>query len=765
MRRVYTDFRPITDSTNYDYRWVKSYGDISPDAATAIKETFDGKFVVAGFTESFGAQGSDVWILKLMRNGSIQWQKRYGGPGRDIAYDIEQTNDLGFIVVGSTDSFGSASSDVWVLKLDPDGEIEWQKRYGGSHADVAYDIEKTNDGGFIMAGETGSFGASSDGYNNSDVWVLKLDPDGNVQWQKRYGRDRMDRANSIRQTSDGAYVVAGSTQVPTEEDGWYVDNAWVLKLSEEDGEIVWQRVYGSGYYSGLNSVVESSDGNLVVAGWAPMQALVYKIHAADGGMLWRRLYDLPDRAAHHFFSANALQKTRSGYVVAGLSSDYFSHHKFTFEANNSEILVFQIDQDGYPIWHKTYGKLDEPGKSFNTWSMVVDSKGGIAVAGTSFVDDDEVQSAYVLRFRDDIPNCDGLQTWGEMRVIDYGGDEGETLHHVGADTTASANTTHAHPVRTDTTSEVDCYYAVYPPIYVFEGTFCEDPSNADFCSLCESENFASVLSLCEGVGGPAVPDPNTYFRPFSYLDEVLITRSGFSFTKHTNKRKKASHMNELRHAIAPLLTRAGYEGVSQKRLKHIEALFRKAPSEIYYDQARKVALLRELKNANALSPPLLVMLIEALNAAELDVSVPQLASVDINEGEYTATDVQGVAWAAFTDVEKAGRITLRINDDIPAPAPGFIPGWPRASYSFDFGGSLAKDGYVDISFYIGGIHFFRNLSTLHILEWDGKSYTDITTNVDVRRGVISGRTEKLKAYVIMNAMPGRHKSLSNISAK
>jgi hypothetical protein len=155
--------------------WAKTYGGGYSDVARSIQQTSDGGYIVAGWTLSFGAGGLDFWVLKLDASGQVQWQKTYGGGYSDVARSIQQTSDGGYIVAGWTLSFGAGNYDVWVLKLNASGNVVWQKTYGGGSDDYAESIQQTSDGGYIVAGETWSFGAGS-----ADFWVLKLDANGNV---------------------------------------------------------------------------------------------------------------------------------------------------------------------------------------------------------------------------------------------------------------------------------------------------------------------------------------------------------------------------------------------------------------------------------------------------------------------------------------------------------------------------------------------------------------------------------------------------------
>ena len=187
-------------------QWSKTYGGSDWDEAYAVQQTRDGGYIVAGHTESYGVNNDDLWVLKLNLQGSVIWQKTYGGVTSDIAYSIQQTTDDGYIVAGSTTSFGEGAQDMWILKLDSMGNISWQKAYGGGNTDNAWSIKQTGDGGYIVAGTTFSFGTG-----NYDIWIVKLGQNGTPSWQKTYGSGGNDIAYSIQQTTDGGYIVAGYT--------------------------------------------------------------------------------------------------------------------------------------------------------------------------------------------------------------------------------------------------------------------------------------------------------------------------------------------------------------------------------------------------------------------------------------------------------------------------------------------------------------------------------------------------------------------------
>ena len=237
--------------------WQKTYGGATSwDYANSVQQTSDGGYIVAGFTRSFGAGNGDAWVLKLDADGAVVWQKTYGGAESDTAGFAQEITGGGYIVAGYTRSSGAGEGDAWVLKLDADGNVIWQKTYGGTGNDFATFARQTTDGGYIVGAGTASSGAGE-----GDAWVLKLDADGNVIWQKTYGGADDDNINSIQQTTDGGYVVAGSTK----SFGRGLDDAWVFKL-DGNGNVTWQKVYGASDSDAVFSIQQTTDGGYIVGG-------------------------------------------------------------------------------------------------------------------------------------------------------------------------------------------------------------------------------------------------------------------------------------------------------------------------------------------------------------------------------------------------------------------------------------------------------------------------------------------------------------------
>jgi hypothetical protein len=233
----------------YYNNWQKTYGRGVNDKAHSIQQTNDGGYIVTGVI--YG----DVYVIKLDEKGNKIWEKTFGGKGDDGAYSIQQTNDGGYIVAGETTSFGAGNNDVYIIKLDENGNKVWEKTFGGIENDEALSVQQTNDGGYIVAGRTISFGAGE-----YDVYIIKLDENGNKIWEKTFGGKGDDVAFSIQQTKDGGYIVAGYTN----SFGEGGDDVYIIKL-DENGNKVWEKNHNKDYSDGSYSIKQTIDGGYIVA--------------------------------------------------------------------------------------------------------------------------------------------------------------------------------------------------------------------------------------------------------------------------------------------------------------------------------------------------------------------------------------------------------------------------------------------------------------------------------------------------------------------
>ncbi|MCY7411319.1 MAG: T9SS type A sorting domain-containing protein [Chitinophagales bacterium] len=275
-----TDFCVLRLDAQGNLLWRKSLGGSEEDWGFSIKECFDGGFIFVGYSKSndgdlWKNNGDwDYWVVKLDVAGVIEWQRSFGGDKSDEAYAVVQTNNGDFVIAGGTHSANSdvtgnhGNSDVWLVKLDAYGTLLWQKCFGGSGDDFAYAIENTIDGGLIVVGESASNdGNATNNNGSSDYWILKLDVNGNLLWQKSYGGSDYEMATSVDQTTDGGFIVAGDSY---SSDGDATLNHglkddWILKL-DATGNLQWQKSLGGSYLDHANAVVQNTDGSYLIAG-------------------------------------------------------------------------------------------------------------------------------------------------------------------------------------------------------------------------------------------------------------------------------------------------------------------------------------------------------------------------------------------------------------------------------------------------------------------------------------------------------------------
>ncbi|HYV95546.1 MAG TPA: T9SS type A sorting domain-containing protein [Chitinophagales bacterium] len=278
----YEDYWILKLDTSGDILWKKSYGGSNPDRGGSVRQTIDGGFIVAGDSYSSdedvsGNHGSaDYWIMKLDTNGNIIWQKSFGGSGLDQASSIEQTEDGGFIVGGNSGSNDGdvsgnhGSYDYWILKLDSDGNLEWQKSLGGSGVELAGAVVPTSNGRFIVAGWTDSNdGDVSGNHGGRDYWVVKLDSVGGIIWQRSLGGDGWDDAFSVQQTTDSGFIVIGYADSHNGDvsENRGMNDWWIVKL-DIDGNIKWQESLGGDGQDSGSSIQQTTDGGFITAGYS-----------------------------------------------------------------------------------------------------------------------------------------------------------------------------------------------------------------------------------------------------------------------------------------------------------------------------------------------------------------------------------------------------------------------------------------------------------------------------------------------------------------
>ncbi|TDP58621.1 T9SS type A sorting domain-containing protein [Flavobacterium dankookense] len=271
--------------------WQKSFGGTGQDILRCVLLTNEGGFLLAGSSQS--AEGldkkestkgqSDFWIIKLNAQGGEEWQKTIGGSGQDDLTAVVRTKDGGFVIGGSSSSEKSGDKsvgnfgglDYWVLKLDKDGKIVWQQTFGGDYNDELRSIAITQDGGYLLGGSSNSSDVGTKtqkSYGASDYWIIKLDKDGNEQWQKTIGGKGDDQLYVVHTAQDGNYLLGGNSNSETGDDKRSSNESgtdfWVIKLDQENKDILWQETYNISKVDILTSLVENDDRSILLGGYA-----------------------------------------------------------------------------------------------------------------------------------------------------------------------------------------------------------------------------------------------------------------------------------------------------------------------------------------------------------------------------------------------------------------------------------------------------------------------------------------------------------------
>ena len=356
--------------------WQKTFGGNESDYGHSVQQTTDGGFIIVGDTYSYGngetdaymiktdiagdtlsyvAGSPDVYLIKTDAYGNKRWEKTFGGNEPDYGHSVQQTTDGGYIIVGRTRSYGSGMSDIYLVKTDAYGNKEWQKTFGGNKSDYGEEVQQINDGGYIIAGTTYSYGGG-----NSDVCLIKTDVSGNKLWQKTFGGEGNDGGDSVQQTTDGGYIIAGST------DG----DVYLIK-TDAVGNIVWQKTFGVDDDHGY-SVQQTTDGGYIIAGYNYSTDLnndVYLIKTdAYGSLVWQKTF-----GGDWFDEGYSVQQTTDGgFIIAGVT--YFYDIDIVDENSllslinklidkqifiDADVYMIKTDAYGNKKWQKTFNGGDD----------------------------------------------------------------------------------------------------------------------------------------------------------------------------------------------------------------------------------------------------------------------------------------------------------------------------------------------------------------------------------------------------------------------
>lgn len=337
----------------------KTYGGTGIDQGYFIRQTFDSGYIITGSTQSYGAGGlfDDVYLIRIDENGDTLWTKTYGGEVYSYGYSVEQTSDSGFVITGSTNSFGNGGYDVYLIRTDKDGDTLWTKTYGGTLDDEGFSVRQTADEGFIITGWTLNFGAL-----NHDVYLIKTNANGNLLWTKTFGGSGDDAGKTVQQTNDGGYMVAG-----------YNSAHFYLIKTNENGDTLWTKAYiGQPYSNYAYSAQQTSDDGYIIAGithsGSNLNSYLVKTDGS-GNLQWSKLYS----GASNDYATSVQQTSDDGYIIGGWSQ--------SFPLGTYHGTLIKTDVNGDTLWTKTF----PGGGTSNGYSVQQTVDGGFIFLGNTSV--------------------------------------------------------------------------------------------------------------------------------------------------------------------------------------------------------------------------------------------------------------------------------------------------------------------------------------------------------------------------------------------
>jgi len=350
--------------------WDILLGGSSDDLAVGIIQTDDGGFVIVGTTHSFGAGSSDFWLTKLDTMGNMEWNRTYGGPHADTATAIIQTSDTGYAIAGTTNSFGAGDTNFWLVKVDSIGNLQWNQTYGETTAE-AKSLTQTSDSGYALVG-------LQENDTNSSVWLVKTDSMGNLQWNQTYEDNSHSKTvYSVVQLGDNGYVFGGSTNAYSED---IAGDGWLVKTDSE-GVMQWNQTYDrNGGFDYVQALIQTSDGGFTFAGntggFLGKNVWIVKTDE-NGNIIWNTIWETPETA---YFNG-LIQTHDGGYIVTGATASLNGFF-------NSYMFLINVDVSGNIRWNSTYEGLGDNKALF----AVQTDDGDYVLAGTTLLTEEGAHS-------------------------------------------------------------------------------------------------------------------------------------------------------------------------------------------------------------------------------------------------------------------------------------------------------------------------------------------------------------------------------------
>ena len=378
----------------------KTYGGPGTESARRVEITPEGGYIMVGHTTSHDTTDADIYIVKTDMFGDTLWAKSMGDSLVDYGYSIYKTNDGNYIIAASTKSFGAGESDFYLVKINGNGGVLWAKTYGNSGIDIAREAIPTTDGGYIVVG-----------YTNGplfDIYLIKTNGSGDTTWTKTYGGTSYDAGTSVKQTTDGGYIILGETF----SFGAGSSDYYLIK-TDTIGNITWTKTFGGAGVDEGSYVQLTADGGYIVIGDSESYGLgdadIYVVKTnATGDSLWSKTYGGPLKEV-----GKTIEPTSGGgYIIAGVNRSIGIGWL-------PDIWVININSTGDTIWTKTYGGAGHehgydakqtpdggyivvghgnivPGKMEDIYLLKLDSLGNIDPADTTFTSTAEYLSENIL---------------------------------------------------------------------------------------------------------------------------------------------------------------------------------------------------------------------------------------------------------------------------------------------------------------------------------------------------------------------------------
>jgi hypothetical protein len=336
-------------------QWSKTFGNGSPDAfggglpdgGYSAQQTTDGGYIVCGYTQPDGPGSEDIWLIKTDIDGNKIWDKKFSGGSPKGGNSAQQTRDGGYIVCGTTAAYGDGSEGIWLIKTDIDGSKLWDKTFGTGKTEWGNLVRQTTDGGYIVCGTTTSYGAG-----NEDIWLIKTDSEGNKLWDKRYGGNGTNHGRSVQQTTDGGYIACGVTiscySIPC-------TSKLLLLKTDADGNKLWDKTFGGGKDDYGFSVQQTVDSGYIVCGsmgsYRAGNVAAWLIKTdGDGNKLWDKTFGGRSNKA-----GNSVQQTTDdGYIICGVTKSCWFGEEFCWR----KLLLIKTDADGSKLWDITFEGKD-----------------------------------------------------------------------------------------------------------------------------------------------------------------------------------------------------------------------------------------------------------------------------------------------------------------------------------------------------------------------------------------------------------------------